>query len=199
MNVPIVIRCSAIGVALHLALGALMHPGGLDSQGGHMNRKTGEYHYHRGSPSAGAAQPIRNLDPPIKEPRSVRDEPRTTVTLSPRTTSRSQPPRLDVVLPSEGPASLDDSELRYEVIKRQISSGNNIVRVMLYPVRSKSPAETDVERVAKKVGEDKRYAAYFYLPGMKASLPAWSIVIVDGDKIAKHTKHDERLPSAFSD
>ncbi len=23
------------------------HPGGLDSRGGHFNRKTGEYHYHR--------------------------------------------------------------------------------------------------------------------------------------------------------
>ena len=23
------------------------HPGGLDANGGHYNRKTGEYHYHR--------------------------------------------------------------------------------------------------------------------------------------------------------
>ena len=28
------------------------HSGGLDSNGGHYNRKTGEYHYHRGGPAA---------------------------------------------------------------------------------------------------------------------------------------------------
>ena len=27
------------------------HPGRLDKYGGHMNHKTGEYHYHRGSKS----------------------------------------------------------------------------------------------------------------------------------------------------
>ena len=29
---------------------ALGHPGGLDSKGGHTNKKTGEYHYHRKQP-----------------------------------------------------------------------------------------------------------------------------------------------------
>lgn len=36
--------CLAIGIT-----SASAHSGGLDSQGGHYNRKTGEYHYHRGS------------------------------------------------------------------------------------------------------------------------------------------------------
>jgi hypothetical protein len=27
---------------------AFAHSGGLDSKGGHLNHKTGEYHYHRG-------------------------------------------------------------------------------------------------------------------------------------------------------
>ena len=31
---------------------AFAHSGGLDSKGGHYNRKTGEYHYHRGSGAA---------------------------------------------------------------------------------------------------------------------------------------------------
>jgi hypothetical protein len=33
--------------ALLLPAGALAHGGGLDSNGGHMNRKTGVYHCHR--------------------------------------------------------------------------------------------------------------------------------------------------------
>lgn len=50
---------------------ALGHPGGLDANGGHTNRKTGEYHYHRG-PNAGqskgttstaAQQPTKKASP----------------------------------------------------------------------------------------------------------------------------------------
>ena len=33
--------------------GLFAHSGGLDSKGGHYNRKTGEYHYHR-TPSPGS-------------------------------------------------------------------------------------------------------------------------------------------------
>lgn len=53
-----------IGV-LTLSLGmagvALAHPGGLNSEGCHNNRKTGDYHCHRGS-SARASQPKRQPD-----------------------------------------------------------------------------------------------------------------------------------------
>ena len=46
--------------ALLIALTAMLvfvgagytHSGGLDSKGGHYNRKTGEYHYHRGGGQA---------------------------------------------------------------------------------------------------------------------------------------------------
>ena len=46
------------------------HSGGLDSRGGHYNRKTGEYHYHRpqGTPPKGS--PSRITPPKIK-PRSI--------------------------------------------------------------------------------------------------------------------------------
>lgn len=39
-------------LALALSANALAHPGGLDKQGCHTNRKTGEYHCHRGAPTA---------------------------------------------------------------------------------------------------------------------------------------------------
>lgn len=35
---------------LWLPCAAHAHPGGTDSNGGHYNRKTGEYHYHHGYP-----------------------------------------------------------------------------------------------------------------------------------------------------
>jgi hypothetical protein len=40
--------CFVAAVSLALAsVGALAHPGGLNSEGCHNNRKTGEYHCHR--------------------------------------------------------------------------------------------------------------------------------------------------------
>ena len=44
------------------------HPGGLDSNGGHYNRKTGEYHYHR--PRA-TSTPAPVASPPPKAPTPV--------------------------------------------------------------------------------------------------------------------------------
>lgn len=39
-------------LALALSANTLAHPGGLDKQGCHTNRKTGDYHCHRGAPAA---------------------------------------------------------------------------------------------------------------------------------------------------
>ena len=39
----------ALSAAIFFSYGVCgAHSGGLDSKGGHYNRKTGEYHYHRG-------------------------------------------------------------------------------------------------------------------------------------------------------
>lgn len=49
-------RCFVIFLAVVLPQPAFTHPGGLNSQGCHNNRKTGEYHCHRGaSRSSGGA------------------------------------------------------------------------------------------------------------------------------------------------
>jgi len=50
-------RMSLIFMGLGLLLGAeaLAHPGGLNSQGCHNNRKTGDYHCHRAQP---VTQPV---------------------------------------------------------------------------------------------------------------------------------------------
>ena len=57
-------------VALFAAALALAHGGGLDSEGGHTDRRTGEYHQHRGADVAKesparddySAQPYRLVD-----------------------------------------------------------------------------------------------------------------------------------------
>lgn len=49
MKAIFVFFCTLFAVLL-LGYGLVVaHSGGLDSKGGHYNRKTGEYHYHRGS------------------------------------------------------------------------------------------------------------------------------------------------------
>jgi hypothetical protein len=45
------------------------HPGGLDANGGHTNRKTGDYHYHRAP--GGANKPIEQPQKSIPETASV--------------------------------------------------------------------------------------------------------------------------------
>ena len=54
----------ALSAAVFFSYGACgAHSGGLDSKGGHYNRKTGEYHYHRGvnvDSKATVAGPIKS-------------------------------------------------------------------------------------------------------------------------------------------
>ena len=42
-------KASLFLFALFAVFGAIAHPGGLDANGGHTDRKTGVYHYHRGT------------------------------------------------------------------------------------------------------------------------------------------------------
>ena len=72
--------------ALLIALTAMLvfvgagytHSGGLDSKGGHYNRKTGEYHYHRGGAQAAdtKVETPKNTQQKTKstKPRSVKNK-----------------------------------------------------------------------------------------------------------------------------
>ena len=61
---------SAAIVALVLPLTAHGHGGGLDSNGGHHNRKTGQYHYHR-SPTP---RPVVTLPAPVEDSSAARTD-----------------------------------------------------------------------------------------------------------------------------
>jgi hypothetical protein len=55
----VALLASSLSVGVPL-LPAQAHPGGLNAEGCHTNRKTGEYHCHRGSASAARApRPLR--------------------------------------------------------------------------------------------------------------------------------------------
>jgi hypothetical protein len=56
-------RCGALIVLLPLAGMAMAHPGGLNKQGCHNNRQTGDYHCHR-APAAAPSAPMRLAPPP---------------------------------------------------------------------------------------------------------------------------------------
>lgn len=58
---PTLRRAALAGLLAGMAVPAAAHPGGLDKHGCHTNRKTGEYHCHRGTPPAAAA-PARPMD-----------------------------------------------------------------------------------------------------------------------------------------
>ena len=50
-------------LALALSANALAHPGGLDKQGCHTNRKTGEYHVHRPTYDDSSSNPKKTAVP----------------------------------------------------------------------------------------------------------------------------------------
>ena len=62
-----IIRSAALLFALCASMvagSAVAHPGGLNAEGCHSNRKTGEYHCHRAQQSraSSTAQPLRQQD-----------------------------------------------------------------------------------------------------------------------------------------
>lgn len=58
------------------------HPGGLDANGGHFNRKTGQYHYHRGGPAKASTAPAK----PRAQP-SIAPAPSSALAAAPTTSS----------------------------------------------------------------------------------------------------------------
>jgi hypothetical protein len=60
-------RTTVLLCSLFAALGVIAHPGGVDADGGHIDRKTGVYHFHRGTnaPSGSTTVPSSSsqIDP----------------------------------------------------------------------------------------------------------------------------------------
>jgi hypothetical protein len=69
-------RSTVFLFALFAALGVIAHPGGVDANGGHIDRKTGVYHYHRGTNAPSGSPPVpsrssqTNLSPSAAPPQA---------------------------------------------------------------------------------------------------------------------------------
>lgn len=58
-------KTTVVLVSLFVSVGAIAHPGGLDPNGGHIDRKTGVYHYHRGTNAPSSNAPGAALSPQL--------------------------------------------------------------------------------------------------------------------------------------
>ena len=59
------IALTLLAIFFSAAAASHAHPGGLDQYGGHFDRKTGEYHYHKG-PNAGKTVPASEAPRPMR-------------------------------------------------------------------------------------------------------------------------------------
>jgi hypothetical protein len=57
-------RSTVLLFALFAAVGVIAHPGGVDANGGHIDRKTGIYHYHRGTNALTGNPPVQSRSSP---------------------------------------------------------------------------------------------------------------------------------------
>ena len=53
-------RSTVFLFALFATVGVIAHPGGVDANGGHVDRKTGVYHYHRGTNAPTGNPPVQS-------------------------------------------------------------------------------------------------------------------------------------------
>jgi hypothetical protein len=58
--IPVLFACAALGAGIP-ASRAAAHPGGLNAEGCHTNRKTGDYHCHRGGLARSTAKPRKGV------------------------------------------------------------------------------------------------------------------------------------------
>jgi hypothetical protein len=67
-----ILTAAALAGAVSLSLSA--HPGGLDANGGHNDRKNGGYHYHRTPPASAGAPTTQAKPEPAPKPESKTKE-----------------------------------------------------------------------------------------------------------------------------
>lgn len=154
----------------------LAHGGGLDANGGHMDRRTGTYHYHGGgglvqAPSFGFGGLGTAYSPP-----SPRRRPRTTARTAPRTEARStasrQPPlNISVTFGEDG--GKDDRSGADTT--PTTSTGSSRVPVVRTQTSSEDPEAKAQEllRLAKSlIRQDKIPGALNYLRELTTKYPA---------------------------
>lgn len=175
------------------------HGGGLDSNGGHRDRKNGGYHIHRPSGSAptgvyrgGAA--INYSTGGLSS--SVRSSARTSARSSVRNSARTQSPRQGDVT-SE--ASLADGEKWSYKVRSTAQSGPRVIlRVMLNANEPPPPSKPELQRITVEVDPGVQFHVFFFLPGMDISGTPWAVGSKLTSKSPQIRVFDERAPSRFA-
>lgn len=155
------------------------HPGGLDARGGHYDRQTGQYHYHRAGPAAQdrrpAAAPAR-----AEAARPVRTEP-----LRPASAPAPAPEcgRLEVYFSPDGGCT--------DAIVRALDAARKSVRIQAYSFTSAPIAQAlirahkrgvTVTAVLDKSNRSSRYSAATFLANQGGD------VLIDDAHAIAHSK-----------
>jgi hypothetical protein len=173
-----------------VATTAYAHPGGLDPQGGHRDRKSGGYHYHGGGGGAGRGSGSTHVSVPQPLYRTeAREDFRRESRSSTLLTARKLPPKAS----GFGSTSSEESSApEYDVKERGSSSIGERVKIAF---RSDSPQanKQHLEAIAAKEARVP-YAVFYFLPGMDFKKPPWaSCTHRRGNEKQLHI-FDERAP-----
>jgi len=180
-------KLSIIGIiALVIASISSGHPGGLDANGGHRDRKNGGYHYHRG-PNAG--QSVGSSTPKVETPKY---EPRAAV-------AEPSPEPSTPIVPSKAVAEKQGDIAVYfsphggctEAICKAIGEAKKKVRIQAYSFTSAPVAKAlidaqkrgvEVIAVLDKSNRSDRYSSATFLKNQGAA------VVIDASHQIAHNK-----------
>jgi len=158
------------------------HPGGLDANGGHHDRRTGSYHFHRSGPS------IVRLEPRL--------EPRTMARVAARMEPRKTAPLVREITEGATPGPIHET-LEYEIIDKRTDAIHTIFRIRLLSEPGLIPSDRDVLRIANECHGESPMIAMFYLPEMDLLRNAWATVTIDRDSDPRVHIFPSRVPKSW--
>ena len=183
-------RISRAALAVLLSTPAVhAHPGGLDSRGGHHDRKSGGYHFH-GRSGGGGESTSSHISVPQRLYRTeAREEPRQQARTLALSSARISPPQ-----PAGfGSASTEESAVpEYDVKERSSSSAGELIKIAF---RNEQPhaSKQHLEAIALKEATVP-YAVFYFLPGMALERPAWASCTHRRNSETRVHVFDDRVP-----
>lgn len=158
---------------------ASAHSGRTDSRGGHVDRRTGRYHFHNSGSSSFSGRTFT---------------PRTTVRTSPRLTYRSgSKTTAKIKSLTQIPSSFDDKQ-SFEVLRSSRWGLRTIFKVRVSLKNGAKPLKNELVKITESLKTGRGYFVHFYLPDMDIENLAWAVGSVrDGIHISVKI-YDDRAP-----
>lgn len=190
------------------------HPGGLDENGGHVNKKTGVYHYHskkkhsekkkddkkKPKPSSKKIVPKKTPDKPkLEKPEEssteVMSEEEPDFSIFDKLTAENEK-LAGKKKQSKEPVQKKAVLLKHQVIKTERSNSKAIIYVGLLDTKT-VPTDKELLYLSRKLDSGHRYLIYFFLPSMKANRSPWAIALETTSKKLEISRYDKRAPKWF--